>query len=127
MKTTATVSTDLLVDASRAPALYRWRAGSADIVNAARRAFRWMVRQRQRVLTARTSRRLRVVESVSLGEKRFVSILNVDGEQFLIGGSTSNIALLAKLDGEQTTSFEKALARSVRNGEGHECCAEASR
>jgi hypothetical protein len=50
------------------------------------------------VLTRGVSRRLRIAETVSLGEKRFVSILRVDGEHFLIGGSQSNIVLLAKLE-----------------------------
>ncbi len=43
------------------------------------------------------TRRLRVAETVSLGEKRFVSIIEVDGVSFLIGGGTSNLALLAQL------------------------------
>ncbi|HZQ43550.1 MAG TPA: flagellar biosynthetic protein FliO [Acidobacteriaceae bacterium] len=50
------------------------------------------------LLARRASRRLAVTETVSLGEKRFVSILCVDGEQFLVGGSSSNVVLLAKLE-----------------------------
>jgi flagellar biogenesis protein FliO len=50
------------------------------------------------VLSAHASRRLKVVETVSLGEKRFVSILNIDGEEFLLGGSASSVVVLAKLD-----------------------------
>jgi flagellar biogenesis protein FliO len=68
-----------------------------------------------------------VVETVSLGEKRFVSILKVDGEQFLIGGSTSNVSLLAKLDRDQSTPFEEALARSMSKAVSHDCCVEAPR
>jgi flagellar biogenesis protein FliO len=39
-----------------------------------------------------------VAETVSLGEKRFASILQVDGAQFLIAGTPDNITLLATLD-----------------------------
>jgi flagellar biogenesis protein FliO len=60
-------------------------------------------------------RRLRVAETVSLGEKRFVSILQVDGEQFLVGGSSSNVVLLAKLEAKaeaaEESSFESVFSR----------------
>lgn len=48
-------------------------------------------------------RRLQVAETLQLGEKRFVAILRVDGEQFLIGGSTGGVSLLASLAGEPPT------------------------
>jgi flagellar biogenesis protein FliO len=63
----------------------------------------------------RTSRsdakRLHVAESVSLGEKRFIAVVQVDGMQFLIGGSSTNVALLAQLNKPLTfgESFEKAI------------------
>jgi hypothetical protein len=44
------------------------------------------------------TRRMRVAETVSLGEKRFVAILRVDGCEFLIGGGTSGISLLAQME-----------------------------
>lgn len=50
------------------------------------------------VLSVRSSRRLKLVETVSLGEKRFVSILHIDGQEFLLGGSASSLVVLAKLD-----------------------------
>jgi hypothetical protein len=46
---------------------------------------------------------LKIAETVSLGEKRFVSILEVDGEQFLVGGSPANIVLLARLEPKAET------------------------
>lgn len=51
------------------------------------------------LLSAHNVRRLKVVETVSLGEKRFVSILHIDGQEFLLGGSASSVLVLAKLDG----------------------------
>ncbi len=56
------------------------------------RRFRQGVRPRQ------YKKRLRVCETVSLGEKRFVAVIQVDGERFLVGGSSSSISTLAHLD-----------------------------
>lgn len=69
---------------------------------------RWMRSSSRALLAGRAARRLRVSETVSLGEKRFVSILCVDGEQFLVGGSSSNVVLLAKLDKGEPVSSERA-------------------
>jgi hypothetical protein len=44
-----------------------------------------------------TTKRLRVSETISLGEKRFVAILAVEGREFLIGGGVSGMSLLAQL------------------------------
>jgi flagellar biogenesis protein FliO len=43
------------------------------------------------------TKRLRVSETVSLGEKRFVAIVSVEGREFLIGGGASGLSLLAHL------------------------------
>jgi hypothetical protein len=65
------------------------------------------------VLSAHSSRRLKVLETVSLGEKRFVSILHIDGEEFLLGGSASSVVVLAKLDRpvSATEPFGSVLSR----------------
>jgi flagellar biogenesis protein FliO len=52
-----------------------------------------------------------VAASVSLGEKRFVAVIQVDGLQYLIGGGASNVALLAKL--ETKDSFEEVLSERM--------------
>lgn len=52
---------------------------------------------------ARTSaKRLQITETVTLGEKRFVAILSVEGKEFLIGGSASSISLLTPLGCSRT-------------------------
>lgn len=43
------------------------------------------------------SKRLLGSETVSLGEKRFISIVKVDGMEFLVSGSASNVCLLTEL------------------------------
>ena len=44
-----------------------------------------------------TTKRLHVSETISLGEKRFVAIVAVEGREFLIGGGVSGMSLLAQL------------------------------
>ena len=62
------------------------------------RAWEWM--QARRVAHTNT-KRLRVAETVSLGEKRFVAVVQVDGRHFLLAGGPTNIALLAQLDDKE--------------------------
>jgi flagellar biogenesis protein FliO len=61
------------------------------------RAWSWL--QTKYVQTA--TKRLRVAETVSLGEKRFVSIVSIEGREFLIGGGASGVTLLAQLSPTQ--------------------------
>jgi Flagellar biosynthesis protein, FliO len=43
-------------------------------------------------------RRLRLTETLPLGERRFVAVLEFDGSRFLLGGTASSLVLLARLD-----------------------------
>jgi len=43
------------------------------------------------------SRRLRLCESLPLGEHRFVAVVEFDGESFLVGGTSASLVLLARL------------------------------
>ena len=63
--------------------------------NHLRSAWKWLERRRSAHFAAR---RLHVTETLSLGEKRFVSIIDVDGTQYLIGGSAENVQLLTRLE-----------------------------
>ncbi len=63
-------------------------------------ACKWLNEKRTQQFSAR---RLRVSETVSLGDKRFVSIVQVDGAQILVGSSAGNVSLLAILDQEHDT------------------------
>lgn len=58
----------------------------------------WNWLKKQQVLS--TKKQLRVSDTVSLGEKRFVAILHTEGQKFLIGGGASGVALLAELDSD---------------------------
>lgn len=61
--------------------------------------------------------RLRVEETLSLGDRRFVSILRADDEKFLIALSPQGITLLSRMDsfepGEATTPFGSALEQQM--------------
>jgi flagellar biogenesis protein FliO len=56
---------------------------------------------------------LRVAETVSLGEKRFVAVVQVDGRHFLLAGGPTNIALLAQLDAND--DFENVLKKTLKS------------
>lgn len=43
-----------------------------------------------------STKRLRLAETVSLGEKRFVAIVSVENREYLIGGAPSGLSLLAQ-------------------------------
>jgi hypothetical protein len=58
------------------------------------RVWLWIKEQQT---TASGTKRLRVSETVSLGEKRFVAVVEVDGEHFLVGGGPSSVSMLAQL------------------------------
>ena len=71
-------------------------------------ALKWIM---QRAKAQQARRDLRVCENVSLGEKRFVAIVQVDEERFLIGGSSSSVSLLTRL--QETKTFAAALGHEA--------------
>lgn len=46
----------------------------------------------------RAPRQLRLCESLSLGEKRVVAVIQYEDQKFLVGGGAHSLALLARLD-----------------------------
>jgi flagellar biogenesis protein FliO len=60
------------------------------------------------------ARRLQLVEMQQLGEKRFVAILRVGGEELLIGGAAQSVSLLAKLDAPGATAIVAPQPRQER-------------
>jgi len=51
--------------------------------------------------TQRNAKAMRLCETISLGDKRFLAIVEVDEERILIGGSASSVALLTRLPEKQ--------------------------
>jgi flagellar biogenesis protein FliO len=70
--------------------------------------WRWI---KTKQFTRSNTKRLQVTSSVSLGEKRFVAVVQVDGLQFLVGGGASNVSLLAQLDRKE--SFGEVLEQTA--------------
>lgn len=58
------------------------------------RAWRWV----QRSVIARRTRRLRVCETLSLGERRFLAVIEFDHQEFLVGGGGNSLEVLARIE-----------------------------
>ncbi len=96
-----------------APALsgVKWSAVTTACLHAAATCHRWLLAKRKAQMS---SKRLRVVETVSLGEKRFVAMLHVDGAHFLIGGGANGVSLLATLQpGSESGRFAEVLQQAA--------------
>jgi hypothetical protein len=72
------------------------------------RAWNWF---RERQAARSNPKRLHVASTVSLGEKRFVAVVHVDGREFLVGGGATNVALLAQL--KDNESFNTVLQETM--------------
>jgi len=59
---------------------------------------------RRRGLGAR-SRRLRLCETLPLGDRRFVAVIQVDDKEFLIGASSTQVQLLTQLRPESASAL----------------------
>ena len=66
-----------------------------------------------RAVKPRSARRLRVCETLSLGERRFLAVIEFDHQEFLVGGSGNSLELLARLR-EGMVIAEPSLQRESR-------------
>lgn len=95
--------------------LSAWRAARASAKNALRTksAVLW------RMLVARArprSKSLALVESSSLGDRRFVSVIQFEQRRYLIGSSPASVTLLARLPDAQSNPPDHV--RTVGDGGG---------
>jgi flagellar biogenesis protein FliO len=51
----------------------------------------------RRAVKSRRMRRLRVCETLSLGDRRFLAVVEFDHQEFLVGGSGNSLSLLARM------------------------------
>jgi flagellar biogenesis protein FliO len=49
-------------------------------------------------ISRRTPKRLRLCESLPLGERRFVAVVEFEQNRFLLGGTPSSLVLLSRLE-----------------------------
>ena len=61
--------------------------------------------------------RLKVAETLALGDRRYVSILEAEGERFLIALHPAGITLLSRLDGLEAAPFAARLEHKVTQAE----------
>jgi flagellar biogenesis protein FliO len=67
-------------------------------------------------LSRRTPRRLRLCESLPLGERRFVAVVEFEAERFLVGGTPSSLVLLSRLaDAGERAENEQAENERAEN------------
>jgi Flagellar biosynthesis protein, FliO len=64
------------------------------------RAWSWLQKNNKFSVT----KQLRVSETISLGEKRFVALVDIDGRKFLIGGGASGVSLLTQLGSNESAA-----------------------
>jgi flagellar biogenesis protein FliO len=65
--------------------------------------FRWL---KSRLAARRHARRLRLLETLSLGAHRFIAVVQVEHHEFLVGSAGNSIVLLARLDPKGNGSEE---------------------
>jgi len=58
--------------------------------------------------------RMKVEESLALGERRYVSIIKVDDERFLIASYPAGVSFLARLEGDVGPGFGRALEQHIQ-------------
>jgi Flagellar biosynthesis protein, FliO len=68
----------------------------------------------------RPPRRLRLAESLALGERRFVAVIEFEQARFLVGGTPSSLVLLARLKKTRgdDSAGQAALRREPAAGTG---------
>lgn len=89
---------------AEAPARLPATASDPSLSARAHRLFLRIIHRVSKQLLQRHGRRkLQLLEIQQLGEKRFVAIVRVGKQRFLIGGAATSVSLLAEIDSHKTT------------------------
>ncbi len=81
----------------------------------ARSLFEKLAAISRRMMRAREPKRLRLCETLSLGNRGYVAVVRYRDQQFLVGGTGSSVALLAELS--SPPSSEPKAANAPNSGE----------
>lgn len=73
--------------------------------------------KRAQRLARRTPKRLRLCESLALGERRFVAVVEFEGARFLLGGTATSLVLLSRLTDSRERAEDETKFSSVHEGE----------
>jgi flagellar biogenesis protein FliO len=68
-------------------------------------------------ISRRTPKGLRLCESLALGERRFVAVVEFEKERFLLGGTPSSLVLLSRLGDSSKRAEDEADAGTARSAE----------
>lgn len=89
-----------------------WRTlGATLVVLALLALLAWALRRQQAV--RRTGRGLGVESGLSLGDRRSLAIVTVEGRRLLLGLAPNNVTLLTEL--QPLPSFDDAVAQATKN------------
>jgi hypothetical protein len=84
-----------------APGTGKWMAAQAWPFSPGALRARWIgLWQRVLRLSRRPEKRLRLCESLPLGERRFVAVVEFEKARFLVGGTATSLVLLSRLGEE---------------------------
>jgi len=75
-----------------------------------KRLARWLVAL-GRSWCRRPHRQLRLCENLSLGERRFLSVIEVGRQKFLVGGTGNSLVMLATLPGAGDEELSSKMSR----------------
>lgn len=57
----------------------------------------WIKKGFNAIHVKRSEKRMQLLETLTLGEKRFVAVIQVDQQKFMIGGAANSVTLLTPL------------------------------
>ena len=68
------------------------------------------------ITVRRARRRLRLQETLSLGDRRFLAIVELNGREFLLGCTQASVSLLKELPGAATRAARDDTAQDSASG-----------
>lgn len=102
---------DLVVGGPTLPSVWR-TLGATLVVLVLLAGLAWALRRQQAV--RRTGRGLGIESGLSLGERRSVAIVTVEGRRLLLGLAPNSVTLLTEL--QPLPSFEEAVTQATGQG-----------
>jgi flagellar biogenesis protein FliO len=69
-----------------------------------------LIAKLRRFAAVRPKRALKLCDSVSLGDKRFVAVVQFERKRFLVGCAQNSVSLLTVLQDDEPVAFRESLA-----------------
>ena len=84
------------------------QGGIASVPNFLRMGFERLGRMSRSAMKLRRARKLRLCETLSLGNRGYLAVVGYQEQRFLVGGTNNAIALLARLSAQHAPGEEPA-------------------